>query len=358
MPSRTGIRMSIRVTSGTQLARRPRPPSSPLAGLTDHLEVGLVGEQRAEPGPHHALVVDDRQSDAHASPPPAAGSRRAAPRHSDEGPRSTVPPYSATRSRMPTRPWPAVGVVGAPVRGRRPPPRRPAGSGAYRTSTCARVAWACRSGVGEALLGDPVRREVDARAERDRLTLDPEVPPAGHREPTWRTSRSSSPRPGWGARASGLVPLGAQHAEEPAHLRQRLARRRLDRGEVRCLGGVVGAEPAAYCLGLDGHHADRVGHDVVQLAGDPGAFLGGGAGRLVLALALELRRPGRPPRSALAVRPLQHDARRPTGRRRTRVPAARSLGSKRLDDRHDEERHHHEAEPEVVVRRARSPSRP
>ena len=42
--------------------------------------------------------------------------------------------------------------------------------------------------------------------------------------------------------------------------------------------------------GLQHHHADRVGDDVVQLAGDPGPLLGDGEPRGDLALALGLLR--------------------------------------------------------------------
>ena len=77
----------------------------------------------------------------------------------------------------------------------------------------------------------------------------------------------------------GGLAVGAQHPEEPAHLGQRLAGGGLDGGEVLGLARVVGAEAAPYGLGLDGHHADRVGHDVVQLAGDPGALLLGDRAR-------------------------------------------------------------------------------
>jgi hypothetical protein len=81
--------------------------------------------------------------------------------------------------------------------------------------------------------------------------------------------------------------VAAQHPEQPPHLGQGLPRRGLDSGEVLGLAGMLGTEPAAYRLGLDRDHADRVRHDVVQLAGDPAALLRGHRGRLRLALSLE-----------------------------------------------------------------------
>ena len=51
---------------------------------------------------------------------------------------------------------------------------------------------------------------------------------------------------------------------------------------------LVGLEQPAHRRGLHRHHADAVADDVVQLAGDPGALLGDGEARLLLALELGL----------------------------------------------------------------------
>src|SRR5206468_1224313 len=79
---------------------------APVHGLADHVEVGLGVEDHAEAGAHQGLVVGDEDSDAHAAslsfgivartrnPPPC------------RGPACRSPPHNATRSRMPTRPWP------------------------------------------------------------------------------------------------------------------------------------------------------------------------------------------------------------------------------------------------------------
>ena len=56
---------------------------------------------------------------------------------------------------------------------------------------------------------------------------------------------------------------------------------------------LVGVEQPPDGRGLDGHHADAVPDDVVELARDPGALLGDGEPRLLLALELGLL--GEPP---------------------------------------------------------------
>ena len=60
-----------------------------------------------------------------------------------------------------------------------------------------------------------------------------------------------------------------EDAEQPAHLGERLAAGRLDRRAApRARASWLGVEQAADACGLDGHDADAVGDDVVQLAGD------------------------------------------------------------------------------------------
>ena len=83
--------------------------------------------------------------------------------------------------------------------------------------------------------------------------------------------------------------LGApEHADEPAHLGQRLAPGLLDDLERLALLLLIGLEPTANRARLDGHHAHAVADDVVELARDPGALLGDGFASFVLPLALEL----------------------------------------------------------------------
>src|SRR6185369_17640150 len=76
-----------------------------VARLADDVESGLRLEEEPEAGAHQLLVVDDQDADAHASPP--TGSRAATRKPPlSRRPVSSSPPRRATRSRMPTRPWP------------------------------------------------------------------------------------------------------------------------------------------------------------------------------------------------------------------------------------------------------------
>jgi hypothetical protein len=203
-------------------------------------------------------------------------------------------------------------------------------------------------GVGEALLGDAVRRQGEARAQRDGVALDVEtdVHVAGADladQPLQLRQRRLR------GEAGRLAALGAEHSEEAAHLRERLAGGGLHGGDVFGFARVLGPEPAAYCLGLDGHHADGVGHDVVQLAGDPGALLRAGACRLELGLPLDLggaSEGGLGAGGALAEQGA--DRPRPDEEHESRREVA---GLEGVDDREDQERHDHQAEAQIAARR-------
>src|ERR1700733_11848376 len=90
----------------------------PIGCQTHHLQTGLGSEHRGEALAHHRLVVSDqaaggpRTGRAHAVSPsdsPASPSGRTADTTKPPagvGPADSVPPSSATRSRIPVRPWP------------------------------------------------------------------------------------------------------------------------------------------------------------------------------------------------------------------------------------------------------------
>ena len=69
--------------------------------------------------------------------------------------------------------------------------------------------------------------------------------------------------------APRLVAL-AQHADEAAHLDERLAACRVDRGQRLARRGLLALEHALGRLRLHDHDAEAVRDDVVQLARDPG----------------------------------------------------------------------------------------
>ena len=60
------MRMSISTTAGSKRAAS-RPPRG-RAGLGDDVDVGLAGEQEAEAGADHRLVVGDEDADGHGRP--------------------------------------------------------------------------------------------------------------------------------------------------------------------------------------------------------------------------------------------------------------------------------------------------
>ena len=161
-------------------------------GLADDLHVRLGLDQHPEAGAHQRLVVDEEDPDAHAA---TARSGRSTARTSkpppSRGPASSVPPCSATRSRMPSRPWP------------RPSPSRPAPRPSSRTTSSTRVVAVAqhdvdarhRAGVlehvGERLLGDAVERQVDRARQRPRAALARTAARAARRGRPASTSASS-----------------------------------------------------------------------------------------------------------------------------------------------------------------------
>ena len=101
------MRMSISTTVGSKRAAWATASRPLLASATTSMS-GLVGEQHAEAGAHHRLVVGDEDADligARLERQPGAQDEAAA---FGVAPRSISPPYSSTRSRMPTSPCPTA----------------------------------------------------------------------------------------------------------------------------------------------------------------------------------------------------------------------------------------------------------
>ena len=150
--------------------------------------------------------------------------------------------------------------------------------------------------VGQALLHDPVRRQVDRRAGAGTARRRRAAGRAGPARPTSSSSESRASRPGWGT-SSTLVAVAAHRGEQAAHLGQRRAPGLLDAAErVAVLAERVG-ELVPDGADLQHHHADGVGDDVVELARDPRTLLGhrDPRGRVPLPLGLgraHLRRLG------------------------------------------------------------------
>ena len=145
---------------------------------------------------------------------------------SGRGPASRLPPYRPTRSRIPISP-------GRARQGRR--------SGAVvgdhdlqlvgpvcQAQVHARARARVLEGVGQALLHDPVRREVDAGGHVAATAVDRQRD-GQSRLRTWSTS--SSRRASVGAGSSGDASPVVEQLQEPAQLGQALSSEGLDRGQ-------------------------------------------------------------------------------------------------------------------------------
>ena len=138
--------------------------------------------------------------------------------------------------------------------------------------------------VRERFLEDPVGGLVGGAAGRSRRAGGVER----HREPRRRVVRDQRVERGQPGRSvDGLVRRAlAQGADDLVDLLDRLPGQLLDRlqGQQRAVRVLVVAQPGG--AGADRDHADRVAGGVVQIAGDPGAFLGDGEQPLALGLPL------------------------------------------------------------------------
>src|SRR5207247_4110359 len=76
-----------------------------VARLADNLDIGLDLDDEPKALPHQGLVVREQDSDHRRSTSSGSRARTRKPPPSC-GPASRSPPYSATRSRMPTSPGP------------------------------------------------------------------------------------------------------------------------------------------------------------------------------------------------------------------------------------------------------------
>ena len=92
---------------------------------------------------------------------------------------------------------------------------------------------------------------------------------------------------GLGAEVVGVGGVGTEDAEEVAELAEGLAAGLFDVAHGVDGGVEVVAGDGLGGAGLDGHHRDLVGDDVVEFAGDAGAFVGDGLAGSGLLFGLE-----------------------------------------------------------------------
>ena len=291
--------------------RRPASvtASPPVVGLAYDLQVRFRFEDHAEPGTHQRLVVRDQDAEAHAftgsrarsrNPPFGARARfelaavdRYALAHADQA------VTAAVRWRFAVRSLPVVRYLDLDV-----------------AVVVAHVHLGVRRGrvidrVRQALLHEAVRRQVDAGWERYRLSLDLEV----HREAGLASVGDERVDPAqarlWRQhRPTVRIPERADH---PPHLRERLAPGPFDGEQRLALLLLLGTEQPTHAGRLDRHHADAVAHDVVELSGDPRAFLNDGTQRVGFTVALSDDRP-RLRGLRLVGGPAEHEAGEPADR--------------------------------------------
>ena len=244
--------------------------------------------------------------------PPASGAGRGPrSRRRGAGPAVSSPPCRAARSRMPISPSPpgaggrtgrAAAVVGdLDLQLVRPVAQED--GGARRARVLERV--------GQRLLHDPVGRHVDGRRQRAPLALHVDVDRELRAAQRGRAAGRADRRPGRGARSSGSPAWRRNPSRRCSSVtawRLEASIERQRRGRLRRLA--VHHDPRRP--GLDAHHADVVGDDVVQLARDPHPLVEHRPARVLLALALQRHR-------ALAAAP-----RRGGGRRRSCCPGPTS----------------------------------
>ena len=142
--------------------------------------------------------------------------------------------------------------------------------------------------IGQALLDDSIGREVDRLRNRDGLAVD--VQPYGKARACDLLEQRVEPAEAGLGRELELVVVAAQRPEQEAHLGERGAAGLLDAAQrIRLLAERRG-KLVPDSADLEHHHADRVGDDVVELAGDPRALLRDGDARSRLAIPLGLCR--------------------------------------------------------------------
>ena len=279
--------MSISTTAGSKRAAFSTA-SRAVARLRDDVDVGLAGEQHAEAGADHRLVVGDEHADGH-RPPPSSGKLVLS---------TKPPPFAGAGGHLATVDLHPLAdadqAVAEPVAGRGAAAvvadvdPQLVGAVADDDVGAARVRVLER--VRQPLLDDAVGGEVEraaaaapARRRRCSRTGRPARPNAS-------TQRVEVGEAGLGREVGVRRRRGASRragGASPRARRGRCARRRGAPRGPRPLGGQV----VPHGADVEHHHAHGVGDDVVQLARDPRALLRDGDARRRLTLALGVRRP-------------------------------------------------------------------
>ena len=199
---------------------------------------------------------------SHADDQPAAGRRRRR--------RRTCPPTARTRSAMPCVPRPTRPALGGAAPGRRgavarPSTARPTGSA--REHDVGRGAGRVLQHVRQRLLHDAVDDELDGRVERRRRARASSASTSSPapRNPSTRCGTAAERR----AAAGGAAESGSRSRPITWRIESRLSRPTTSaRASASSAPRRVGRQGPAGAGQVEHHDGQRVGDDVVDLAGD------------------------------------------------------------------------------------------
>ena len=196
-----------------QLARRASTASRAVGGLADDLDVrlGLEDHPEARRGPapgRRRRATRMRHGVARSS-----GSRaRTLESAAGAAPASRSPPQQRDPLAHPDQPVPRPGAA-SPARGRRRRDLEPSASRVVADPHLGRGAAGVLERVGQRLLHDPVRRQVDAGRQRAGARRRVRPRPAS---PAYRTASTNAPsRPGPAAARARLAPPPRSAREQP-----------------------------------------------------------------------------------------------------------------------------------------------
>ena len=288
--------MSITTTSGCE-ALGDIDPVLAVGGLADDLDVRLVLEDHPEPGPHELLVVDQDHPDrgAHRSTAgcESSGSRACTRKPVEVGRGLEVAGVQRHPLAHPDQAAPAAGALAdvAAPRAALVGDLDVDGARLVRDAHPGTGAAGVLERVGERLLDDPVGGQLDARIDWWTLALHRQLDrEAGGAHLLDQATETLEAGHRLARRVVGgrvlRVAWRAQDPEHPAHVGQRLAAGPVDGLERRASAFRSPIERGQSRTGLDDDHADVMGHDVMQLPGDPFAFVVDGPPRALLALRL------------------------------------------------------------------------
>ena len=285
IPSSSGIRMSIRMTVGSNCDGHG-DGFEPVARFADDFDVPLAGEQHPEARADHGLVVGDEDSDRH-DRSEASGRRVLSVK---------PPPLLPTCSHLAAVELDALAdadqsVAVAVARGR-------AGAvvvhfdpdlvGRIPDGDLRVAGVGVLERVGETLLNNPVGGDVDPGREREALAVDAQLD--GQSGAADLLEQPAEAVKAGLRRQLDTITVMAHDIQQMTHVRQGSAAGLLDSQEGSAIFGHRVGELVPDGADLQDHHADGVRDGVVQLARDPRPLLAHGDTRRGIPFLLGLCR--------------------------------------------------------------------